>query len=717
MIGLSAQSFLLKRWLFFGLFSLLAAVTLVRAEASDVKLSYEERAWIAAHQQQAFSVGFDPFAGMDFFEFRGARSGFLPDLLADMQKELGLRFSLAEVSSWDDAYKRFVEGKISLLYGANPTSEREKIMAFTRSALRNPYVVFARKDSFVQTLGDLDGRRVGFMSNDYVSQQMSKEYPAIHVQVVEFEAQRQGLNALVAGEVDGFIASGGGVELEFVFDYPLLTLVAELRSITSDMTFAVLNEQAVLAGIIDKYMVQRKANIQDIARSSRITYNRKVLRFTEKELDWLEKKGAAVVGVADDYLPFDWYQEGQYKGIGGETLKRISEIVGVRFEVVNGPFAELYERARSGSIDVLNIAKTDDRLAYFIYPRPISTERDIIVGLKTSAPVQDVYGLEGKRVAVIDGFWHEEYLRKNLKQVEIIKTVDIKESLQRLLDGEADYLIENPTVVEFYINGLGYAELVKRGNTSKDSFVYFGVNRQQPELAAVIDKALTLIRLDDVKYAGLQSVPKLRNEQSRKLVMIVVGLLVVLALILLVTMRVVFSLAKHKAQTQILKEREHLLYTDTLTGFHNRNYFSRVEGKLQQEGFPQAVLMVDLNHLKVLNDTYGHAAGDALLSLFGRLLRDSFPSGNIFRIGGDEFLVLLDRVVEEQLVQDIERLKKSCQESGQELIEGVSIVPSAAIGYVIRQSEQDALTDAISLADKRMYEVKVKMKKRRTDYA
>ena len=52
MIGLSAQSFLLKRWLFFGLFSLLAAVTLVRAEPSDVKLSYEERAWIAAHQQQ-----------------------------------------------------------------------------------------------------------------------------------------------------------------------------------------------------------------------------------------------------------------------------------------------------------------------------------------------------------------------------------------------------------------------------------------------------------------------------------------------------------------------------------------------------------------------------------------------------------------------------------------------------------------------------------------
>ena len=310
MIGLSALSFSLKRWLFSGLFSLLAAATLVRAEPSSVNLSDEERAWVAAHQQQVFSVGFDPFSGMDFFEFRGVRTGFLPDLLADMQKELGLHFSLAEVSSWDAAYRRFVEGKISLLYGANPTPEREKIMAFTRPALRNPYVVFARKDSFAQTLGDLDGRRVGFIANDYVSQQMSKEYPAIHVQVVEFEAQRQGLNALVAGEVDGFIASGGGVELEFVFDYPLLTLVAELRSITSDMTFAVLKEQAVLAGIIDKYMVQRKAKIQDIARSARITYNRKVLRFTENELDWLVKQAAN--SVPETLPPHENIRGGQY---------------------------------------------------------------------------------------------------------------------------------------------------------------------------------------------------------------------------------------------------------------------------------------------------------------------------------------------------------------------------------------------------------------------
>ena len=138
MIARSGPCSLLKRCLGFVLLFLCFAVSLGHARTSEISLTDEERAWIAAHRQQEFTVGFDPFAGMDFFEFRGRQAGFLPSLLVDMQAQLGLRFSLAKVSSWDDAYTRFVRGGIDLLYGANPTPEREKIMAFTQPALRNP---------------------------------------------------------------------------------------------------------------------------------------------------------------------------------------------------------------------------------------------------------------------------------------------------------------------------------------------------------------------------------------------------------------------------------------------------------------------------------------------------------------------------------------------------------------------------------------------------
>ncbi|MBS1155060.1 MAG: hypothetical protein H6R07_984 [Proteobacteria bacterium] len=700
---------LLKRWLLGAALGLVTALT--PAADSGVKLSPEEQAWVSAHREQTFTVGFDPYTGMDCFDFRGAKTGLLPALLADMRKHLGLRLSLADVSGWNEAYNRFVDHEIDILYGANPTPEREQIMHFSAPVWRYPYVAFARKDSSVQTLGDLDGKRVGFIANDFVRQRIPQEYSNIHFQPLEFSGQEQGLKALLSGEADGFVTSGGGVEHELLFNYPSLALIAELPTITSDMTFAVGKEQALLGRIIDRYIQQRQASIHVLARDAALLYNRKILRLSDAELNWLEQKGTAVVGVADDYLPFDHYQDGQYRGIAGEVLNNISTITGIHFTVVHGPFSEMYEKARTGSIDVLNIAKTEDRLRYFLYPRPISTERDIIVGLKSSPPVHDVYELEKKRVAVIEGFWHEEYLRKNLKDPRIVKTTDIMQSLRLLRSGDVDYLIENPTVAEFYINGSGYTDLVKRGNTSKDSFVYLGVNRSQPELAAIMDKALTLINFEEVKYAGIQSVPTLPNEQNRRLTWVVAGLVAILAVIMAVTIKIIHSLANQKAQTQILKEREHLLYMDALTGFHNRNYFAHTQAAMQYGAFPQAILVADLNNLKPVNDAHGHAAGDALLVLFAAFLRATFPEGNVFRIGGDEFLIILNRTQEDQVIPAIESLMKRCEAARQELGGTMSIRPSAAIGYCMRGSVGESLDGCIKQADARMYEAKASMKK------
>ena len=547
-----------------GLLLLLATLWLP-ARAAPLTLTAEQTRWIQAQENKVFTVGFDPYAGMDDFEFRGHRVGLLPSLLKAMQNDLGLRFEKAQVVDWDDAYVRFERGDIDILYGANPTPERERTMVFTQAAQRYPYMVLARKDSSVQTLGDLDGKKVGFIANDFVRAQLPNAYRNIHYQAFDFDNQAQALIALRTGVVDGFVTAGGGIEKEVLFDSPDIVLAAKLPAITSDMTFAVLKDRALLGEIISRYISQNSGKIQSLSREAENLFNRKIMRLTPAELDWLDTKGEAVVGSAEDYLPFDLYQDGQYRGIMGEMLKRISDISGIRFKVISGSFAEVYNRAVAGEIDVLNIAKTDDRLAHFVYPRAISTERDIIVGLKSSAPVEDVYGLEGKRVAVIDGFWHEEYLRKNLRNAQIVTTATIMESLKLVRSGEVDYTIENPTVMEFYINGLGHTDVVKRGSTSKDSFIYFGVNKQQTELASIMDKAMALVSFEEVRYAGIQSVPTLQNEQNKRLALIVAGLAAALVVILMATVRIVRKLTEQKAQTRLLEQRENLLYTDALT--------------------------------------------------------------------------------------------------------------------------------------------------------
>ena len=693
-----------------GLLLLLATLWLP-ARAAPLTLTAEQTRWIEAQKNKVFTVGFDPYAGMDDFEFRGHRVGLLPSLLKAMQNDLGLRFEKAQVVDWDDAYVRFERGDIDILYGANPTPERERTMVFTQAAQRYPYMVLARKDSSVQTLGDLDGKKVGFIANDFVRAQLPNAYRNIHYQAFDFDNQAQALIALRTGVVDGFVTAGGGIEKEVLFDSPDIVLAAKLPAITSDMTFAVLKDRALLGEIISRYISQNSGKIQSLSREAENLFNRKIMRLTPAELDWLDTKGEAVVGSAEDYLPFDLYQDGQYRGIMGEMLKRISDISGIRFKVISGSFAEVYNRAVAGEIDVLNIAKTDDRLAHFVYPRAISTERDIIVGLKSSAAVEDVYGLEGKRVAVIDGFWHDEYLKKNLRDAQIVTTATIMESLKLVRSGEVDYTIENPTVMEFYINGLGYTDVVKRGSTSKDSFIYFGVNKKQTELASIMDKAMALVSFEEVRYAGIQSVPTLQNEQNKRLALIVAGLAAALIVILMATVRIVRKLTEQKAQTLLLKQREHLLYTDALTGLYNRNYFSHTRSSLRHAGTPQAVLIADLNNLKPVNDAYGHAAGDAILVSYAACLRTVFPQASCFRLGGDEFLVIVDDTTPEAMDRHIQALQVCCQQQGYTVM-GVTLHPSAAVGYAMRHTEQDALDACMAIADARMYEAKIEARNR-----
>jgi diguanylate cyclase (GGDEF)-like protein len=685
------------------------------APAAALTLSPEQNQWIAQQGQRPLQVGFDPYSGIDSFVLRGKRQGFLHLLLQDIQAQTGLNLVAADTEGWDEAYTGFVEGKTDILYGANPTPAREKIMRFTAPAQRYPYVVLGRKDGAVQTLGDIDGKTISFIASDFVLTALPQAYPKIRFNPVILTDQAEALPALQKGMVDAFVTSGGGAEIDYVVSHPELAVVAQLRAITSNMTFAVPHRQAVLATILDAYLQQRSAQVEAMAQQARSLFNRKALRLSERELDWLEREGVAVVGAAEDYLPFDYQHDGQYKGIAGEMVQEIAKTVGMQTRVVSGSFQKIIDEARAGRIHVVNMAKTDERLTDFVFPRPFSTERDIVIGRRNSPPLPDIYALENARVAVIEGFWHAEYLRQNLRDPRIVVTKDLLESLRKVRDGEADYLIENPTVADYYIYGLGYQDLVKRGDTSGDSFLYFGVTNKQPELAGIMDKVIPILPYEQIKYRALQSVPLVPNESNRRLLWLAAALTAALMGIVGVTAVIARRLTKERLSNQFLREREQLLYTDALTGFFNRNRFSHHAEELEANtAYPAAVLVVDLNNLKRVNDTWGHAAGDAMLQCFSSLVRQQWPQASVYRMGGDEFLVLLTNDQAVALDADVKALHARCAQTPCEVAQGVVLHTSSAVGYALREPGA-SLAQCMAQADQQMYAVKAQQKKRSTD--
>lgn len=689
------------------LFSFFLIITPNFAQATDTTIVFtaDELEWINAHQSSPLYLGFDPYTGMDYFDFQGEKQGYIIDLVNLLEEETGLNIELIDDRSWGEVYNGLFTGDIDILLGANITPERLKIMSFTEPIHKYPYAIFARTDSSVKTLGDLDHKSVGFIEGDIAIDLFKQEFKKINFNVIEFPDQLAGLKSLNNGGLSGLITSGGGIKYEFTRRYPGVRLLTEIEDITSDMTLSTTLENATLANILDRVIkIHGQNSIKQFIKKAEITYNRKILNLTDDDITWLNSDtNVAIIGIASDYLPFDHYDDGVIKGIDGEIFKSIGEIIGMRFEYVYDDFDTIYNMALEGDVHIINIAKTENRLSNFYFTRSFSDERDEIYGKKLTPSVSDIYGLEEKNIAVIKGFWHKEHLLKNLRNVHIIETDNIQESLDAVEKGRADYFIENPTVAEFYINGLDYHNIKKKGTTSKDSFLHFGITIHEPEIASILDKTLPFVNYEIAKQNGLDTVPELVSKSIYYLATIIFVLVLVLGVIIFILIRSFRALIREKEESAVLKAKEYMMYHDSLTNLNNRHYYNHIAPDLDTIDFPQCVIIADLNSLKYVNDTMGHHMGDAYIKTFGKLIEDLFPGAITCRMGGDEFLIIkaeCDDQCADQLVSALIRQSDGTSITlGQHKIEQIGI----AVGYHIRESEKDLIDSAIIQADNNMY--------------
>ena len=158
-----------------------------------------------------------------------------------------------------------------------------------------------------------------------------------------------------------------------------------------------------------------------------------------------------------------------------------------------------------------------------------------------------------------------------------------------------------------------------------------------------------------------------------------------------------------KENKRLFEEIQRLAVTDSLTGLYNRHKLqdslaTEVE-RAKRYNRPLSIIMIDMDKLKVINDTYGHAAGDEALKLVAKSIQHSIRKVDLgTRFGGDEFIVLLPEADHKEAASVAKRIRKAILE-----VEFESGNLSVSMGVVQWHPGFDTPNDFVHAVDEAMY--------------
>ncbi|MCM1386642.1 MAG: GGDEF domain-containing protein [Bacillus sp. (in: Bacteria)] len=150
-------------------------------------------------------------------------------------------------------------------------------------------------------------------------------------------------------------------------------------------------------------------------------------------------------------------------------------------------------------------------------------------------------------------------------------------------------------------------------------------------------------------------------------------------------------------------------YTDELTQIHNRRYCMEYMNKIKDsESIDYTVICFDVNNLKTVNDTYGHAKGDILIKSAADVISETFGKhGVVARMGGDEFISIIETSETEEINRLMELFRQNMDSKNEEIPD---LHMSIAYGYASCNPKEYNIEKIYQIADNRMYEKKKQMK-------
>ena len=623
-----------------------------------------QRRWLSGVSNEdtlliSMSVGNPPLMNVSL---NGAPQGLLVDLWQLWSEVTGTPVAFLPDSS-SDGLKALQLGRVDLLMGFPVNGEVPEQTMVAKDIYQVTSSFYFHKINPLQQLSD-SPLPIGIFSIASYDAQLREAAPLKQIQ--RFDKLEDMLQALDRRQIAGFYAADLIMQERVLIHQTQSFSKLDNPKFDSVLKVLVLQGNERLADRIrrgfakisqDQLEAIEKKWLRDPTEGY-FRQSRQQIPLTEAEATWIAANRDVRVGVITDWAPIEFVDEqGEARGVTADIIKLMQQRTGVNFRFV--PYAnwqELFQDFSKGELDVVaHLAENAERKRFATFTQDFWPLRWTLASQSNTATISQVNQLAGKKVAVKQEYQIIKYLQANFPNIQIIKVAKQADGLEMLQTGEADFVIDSLFAIG---SALRQPENINlRMHLPADMPTYpttLAIRHDWPQLLNILDKGLHTMTEQDRqqitdRWFAVDQKPVPAADR-----MFTIGLQVFAVVILLFV--VVFfwnmSLRREVSLRREMEEKMRFMAThDDLTQLANRNLLQeRLTQAIYQHARHQeklALMFIDLDGFKAVNDQFGHHVGDELLVKIAEILRYCVrKSDTAARFGGDEFVILLTGLVD-----------------------------------------------------------------------
>lgn len=622
--------------------------------------SYSEKKWINDNKDKSLDI----YVEKDLPVFSDNGDGVYYEYLKALKENTGLSINITTTDNTD----------VKLNNKTSPDSEDIVIY-------KDHYVVIGKKDS-INKLSDLSNKVLGVISTDKeIIERNLTEYQNINIKTyTTFE----GLEADYTSNTVNYMIIPMYKYLDQIVknDYEI---VFHMDGLYSYYCLDLPENNEMLSNIFGKfyYRWENTANKKINEYFLNLYYTTK--NYTEIERESITNDDL-IVGYIDN-LPYEGMIRRSFTGLTDTYLSKFADMTGVTYKYLK------YNDTKALG-DALNNKKVDLVLNYYSLgnnnytsSRTLGpTEYVVIAHVSNNLVVNSLYNLVNSEVSMLSSM-NLKYNMASKNLFEIKDYANVKTMLKNI--DENSVIIIEKEVYDYYKDSdlknysIRYIDKVKLNNS-------FLLNNENKAFNKLFDFYLSTLSSNEVKNESVVGV--IETLKNNRVFNFIMSNLIWIVLALLIISFVIYGIVKKALYTKKTKKEDRLYYFDAMTNLKNRNYLNdNIDFWSSNKVYPQAIVVIDINSLKTLNDKYGHEAGDnQIKAVASVLIKTQRDNSEIMRTDGDEFIIYLIGYDEKKVGSYIHKLNR----------ELISSLPnkdySVSIGYAMITNEQTTIDDAIN---------------------